>query len=100
MASKRTLRKAINPGGFCVAATYILVGVAVFVFTAVTTKPGNAGLDWLPFALLGMPWSGWGTGMLSAFVINTCLMYLWGGLLYAAWQRITGQHAAGKHPGA
>jgi hypothetical protein len=82
------LRNAINPGGFCVAATYVLVGVAVFVFTAATTKPSNVGLDWIPFALLGMPWSGWGTGMLPAFGINTCLMYLLGALLYAVWQRI------------
>ena len=88
MAPKRTLWNAINPGGFCVAATYVLVGVAVFVFTAATTKPSNAGLDWLPFALLGMPWSAWGTGMLPAFGINTCLMYLLGALLYAVWQRI------------
>lgn len=88
MASKRTLMNAIDPGGFCVATTYVLVGVAVFVFSAVTTKPSNAGLDWLAFALLGMPWSGWATGMLPAFVINAGLMYLLGSLLYAIWQRI------------
>jgi len=89
MVSKRRLRKAIDPGGFCVAATYVVVGVAVFVFTSATTKQSNVELDWLAFALLGATWSGWGTGMLPAFGINTGLMYLLGTVLYAVWQRIT-----------
>jgi hypothetical protein len=32
MDLKATLRNRVNPGGFCVAATYVLIVIVVFVF--------------------------------------------------------------------
>jgi|GEM_PF-3193050 len=81
MDSKATLRDRINPGGFCVAATYVLIVVVVFAFTASTTKPGNVGYDWIPFILLSMPWYGLSPRLLlPGLIANAGLMYL------LAWQ--------------
>ena len=80
----------LNPGGFCVAATYLLIVVAVWALTAVTTKPANLGYDWIPFSLLAMPWD-WVNArlVLPGLIANTVLTYLLGTLLHAFWRRIT-----------
>jgi hypothetical protein len=89
MSLKTTLRSRINPGGFCVAATYVLIVIAVFLFTAATTKPGNVGLDWIPFALLSMPWYGLNTWLLfPGLIANACLMYILGTLMHGFWNRV------------
>jgi hypothetical protein len=88
MDLKATLRNRVNPGGFCVSATYILIAVAVFALTAFTTKPSNVGLDWIPFMLLSMPWYGLNPWLLlPGLILNACLMYLLGTLLHAFWRR-------------
>jgi hypothetical protein len=88
MDLKAVLRGYVNPGGFCVAATYILIFIFVFVFTAATTKPGNVGLDWIPFVLVCMPWYGFTHSVLAAFVANLAVMYFLGTLLQTFWSRI------------
>lgn len=89
MDSKATLRDRINPGGFCVAATYVLIVVVVFAFTASTTKPGNVGYDWIPFILLSMPWYGLSPRLLlPGLIANAVLMYLLGMLFQTFWCRV------------
>jgi hypothetical protein len=45
---KDILNDHVNPGGFYLAATYVLSVVVVFALTASATKPSNVGLDWIP----------------------------------------------------
>ena len=79
----------VNPGGFYLAATYVLIVVVVFALTASTTKPSNVGLDWIPFVLLSMPWYALDARLLvPGLIVNACLMYLLGTLLHALWCRI------------
>jgi hypothetical protein len=92
MDLKATLRNRFNSGGFCVAATYVLIVVVVFAFTASTTKPSNVGYDWIPFILLSMPWYGLDARLLlPGLVANTGLMYLLGTLLQTFWSRVIKQ---------
>jgi hypothetical protein len=89
MDLKATLRSRVNPGGFCVAATYVLIVVVVFAFTASTTKPSNVGYDWIPFILLSMPWYATNQGLLlPGLIANAGLMYLLGTLLHTFWCRV------------
>jgi hypothetical protein len=86
---KATLRNRVNPGGFCVAAAYALIVVLVLVLTASTTRPGNAGLDWIAFILLSMPWYGLDARLLvPGLIANAGLMYLMGTLLHIFWRRV------------
>ena len=90
MDLKATLRNRVNPGGFCVAATYILFVVGVFAFTASTTKPDKLGYDWIAFILLSMPWYALDSRLLfPGLIANVGLMYVLGTLLQAFWRRIT-----------
>jgi hypothetical protein len=92
MGLKATLRNRVNPGGFCVSATYVLVVVFVFALTALTTKPGNVGLDWIPFFLLASPWSLLNPRLLlPGLVLNATLMYLLGTLLHTLRRHLTKQ---------
>jgi hypothetical protein len=92
MDLKPVLRNHVNPGGFCVAATYVLVVVVVFAVSAYTTKPGNVGYDWIPFVLLAMPWYRLHTQLLlPGLIVNASLMYLLGTLLHTFWCRIIKQ---------
>jgi hypothetical protein len=86
---KSILNDSVNPGGFYLAATYVLIVVVVFALTASTTKPSNVGLDWIPFVLLSMPWYALDVRLLApGLIVNTGLMYLLGTLLHALWRRI------------
>jgi hypothetical protein len=92
MDLKAILRTRINPGGFCVAATYLLIVVVVFAFTAYNTKPDNVGYDWIPFVLLSMPWYAVGARfLLPGLIANAGLMYLLGTLLQTLWRRVIRQ---------
>lgn len=86
---KGTLNDRVNPGGFCVATTYVLIVVVVFVLTASTSKPSNVGLDWIPFVLLSMPWYALDVRLLvPGLIVNTGLMYGLGTLLHTLWRRV------------
>ena len=86
---KGMLHNRVNPGGFCLAVTYVLFVLVVFALTASTTKPSNVGLDWIPFVLLSMPWYALDARLLvPGLIVNACLMYLLGTLLHALWRRI------------
>ena len=86
---KDILNDHVNPGGFYLAATYVLIVVVVFALTASITKPSNVGLDWIPFVLLSMPWYALDVRLLvPGLIVNTGLMYLLGTLLHALWRRI------------
>ena len=86
---KGMLNDHVNPGGFYLAAIYVLTVVVVFALTASTTKPSNVGLDWIPFVLLSMPWYALDVRLLlPGLIVNTGLMYLLGTLLHALWRRI------------
>jgi hypothetical protein len=43
--------------GLWLGCIYLALAAALFLVTLLTTNPGNVGLDWIPFVLLGMPWS-------------------------------------------
>jgi hypothetical protein len=89
MDLKATLRNRVNPGGFCVAVTYVLTVIVVFVFTAATTRPGNVGLDWIPFILLSVPWYGLKPRLLfPGLIANIGVMYLAGTPLETFWRRV------------
>jgi len=86
---KGMLNDHVNPGGFYLAAIYVLTVVVVFALTASTTKPSNVGLDWIPFVLLSMPWYALDVRLLvPGLIVNTGLMYLLGALVHALWRRI------------
>jgi hypothetical protein len=92
MDLKATLRNHVNPGGFCVAATYILIVVVVFAISAYTTKPSNVGYDWIPFILLAMPWYWLHTQLLlPGLIANSVFVYLLGTLFYTLWCRVIKQ---------
>jgi hypothetical protein len=90
MELKAALRNHVDPGGFCVAATYVLVVVFVFALTALTTKPSNVGLDWIPFVMLASPWYFLNPQLLlPGLILNVGLMYLVGTLLHTFRSRVT-----------
>lgn len=71
-----------NRLGICFAVTYLVIAVAVYTITAVTTKPSNVGLDWIPFFMLAMPWSKIDARLLlPGLIINAGILYLLGTLL-------------------
>ena len=86
---KGMLKDHLNPGGFCVAASYVLIAIVVFALTTSTTKPSNLGFDWIPLALLSMPWYALHVRLLvPGLIVNTGLMYLLGALFHALWRRL------------
>lgn len=92
MNLKATLRNRVNPGGLCVAATYIIVVAVVFAFTASRAKPSNVGYDWIPFILLSMPWYGIDARLfVPGLIANVGLMYLLGTLLQTLWRWVIKQ---------
>jgi hypothetical protein len=52
-----SLRGRPSRFGLWLAGIYLLLAAGLFLQTALTTKPGNVGLDWIPFVVLSMPWS-------------------------------------------
>jgi hypothetical protein len=88
MDLKAKQRSHVDPGGFRLAAIYVLAVVFVFALTALTTKPDNVGLDWIPFVLLAVPWYLLDTRLLlPGLILNVGLMYLLGTLLHTRWRR-------------
>ncbi len=89
MDLKATLRSHVNPGGFCTAASYVLIVVGVYAATALTTKPDSLGHEWIPSMLLAMPWywlDRW--LLLPGLIVNAALMYLLGAILQTFWRRV------------
>ena len=85
---KGMLNDRVNPGGFYIAATYLLIVVVVFALTAFTTKPSNVGLDWIPLMLLSMPWYALDVRLLvPGFIVNAGLLYLLGTVFHTLWRR-------------
>ena len=75
--------------GVCTAGVYVVVVVAVFVYTASNSKPENVGYDWIPFLVLTVPWL-WvgnridvplGITVVVGFVLNVILLYLLGAVV-------------------
>lgn len=85
----RTIFKnRLNPGGFWAAAVYVLIVVIVYLLISVTTKPSNAGLDWIPLIFLAMPWYALDSRLLfPAFILNVGGIYLLGAIIYNLCQR-------------
>lgn len=74
----------INRTGFGFAAAYVVLVVVVFGVTAATSSPSKAGLDWIPFTLLAMPWFLLDARLLfPGLVVNTALLYVLGSLVHA-----------------
>jgi hypothetical protein len=63
--------------GLLLAGIYLALAAGLFLFTELTTKPGNVGLDWIPFMLLAWPWSFMSPNMLiPGVLINAGLLWL------------------------
>ena len=43
--------------GIWIAAIYVVIGLAVYTLTAITTTPDKVGYDRIPFWSPGLPWS-------------------------------------------
>jgi hypothetical protein len=72
-------RTLLSRRGCYLAGAYVLIVIVVFALTAATTKPGNAGLDWIPFLILAWPWPWIAQGLLlPGLIVNTALMYMFG----------------------
>jgi hypothetical protein len=92
MEAKGTSKNLVSVGGLCVATTYALVVIFIFVLTAINTKASNVGYDWIPFVLLSMPWYALNPKMLlPGLVVNAVVMYLLGTLLQAFWSKFIRQ---------
>src|SRR5215475_4601213 len=88
MELKAKLRSHVDPCGFRLAAIYVLAVVFVFALTALTTKPDNVGLDWIPFVMLASPWYFLNPRLvLPGLILNVGLMYLLGALLHTRRRR-------------
>ncbi len=71
--SRRSLR-----WGLCAGGGYIAVVILIFSITAVTTRPDNVGLDWIPFILLAMPWFRLGQAqefLIPGLVLNATISF-------------------------
>ena len=92
MNTKGTWQRRVSVGGLCLATIYALVVIVVFVLTAVSTKPSNVGLGWIPFTLLSMPWYAINHSLLlPGLLLNTSIMYLLGTMLQALWENAVKQ---------
>jgi hypothetical protein len=88
MVSNRS-RTLLKRGGCCFAASYVLIVIVVFALIAATTKPGNVGLDWIPFLILAWPWPWIAQGLLlPGLIVNTALMYAFGALSQRFWHTL------------
>jgi hypothetical protein len=108
---KGRLWDRVNPTGFGLATGYVVLVVAVFALTAATTSPSNVGLDWIPFYLLTMPWSGWIhfdpdapwyrivtlIAFLAGIVVNTAAIYIIGSLMQPMWVQFMNWHKNRDH---
>ena len=98
----------VNRTGIGLAASYMALGVAVFVLTLATGSPSDVGLQWIPFGALTMPWSllfeRWiNTGVpwittvaliafLGGLTLNTLAAYMVGAEAEATWSQFTNWH--------
>ncbi len=56
-----------------------------------TTKPDNVGLDWIPFVMLAMPWSGMQPGFaIPGVLLNGVLLYVLGTVLQVCVRNLRG----------
>jgi len=81
--------------GVWLAIIYIATVVAVYFLTALTTKPDDVGLDWIPFLMLSMPWWYVFTRLITpnsllpaipGFILNAGILYLLGMLIGNLWR--------------
>ena len=76
-STSRLPRLGLWLGGF-----YVFLAAALFILTALTTKPGNVGLDWIPFMILTAPWSGMDTRLaIAGVLLNGVILWGFGNLL-------------------
>jgi hypothetical protein len=82
----------VNPGGFCVAATYVLTVIAAFVAAVSWRNPNNLGYEGFPLVLLSLPWYLLHPRLLvPGLIANTGFAYLLGTLLHKFWCRLIRQ---------
>ena len=68
--------------GLWLGGMYVFLATALFILTALTTKPGNVGLDWIPFMILTAPWSGMDTRLaIAGVLLNGVILWGFGNLL-------------------
>lgn len=71
--------------GLWLGGIYFTLATALFLVTALNTKPDNVGLDWIPFMVLTMPWSGMAPAlMIPGVFLNTLALWLLGTLVQQA----------------
>jgi hypothetical protein len=73
--------------GVWLAGIYFVLTAALFMVTALGTKPDNVGLDWIPFMVLAMPWSRISAAMaIPGVFLNTLALLLMGTVLEKIWR--------------
>jgi hypothetical protein len=78
-----------DPVGSWLAATYLVLVILIYVYTASTTTIYKAGYDWIPFIVLTMPWCRWGWWFIVPGVItNAILLYGVGRVPHTVWHRL------------
>lgn len=65
--------------GLWLGGMYLLPATAVFVLTVLTTTPDKVGLDWIPFMIIAMPWSGLNqTFAIPGVLLNAVILWALG----------------------
>ena len=79
--------------GILLTGIYLGIVLVLFILTAISTKPSDVGLGWIPFVMLAMPW--WrlfpGNSILDAipgFVLNAASLYFCGVLVEMVWRNV------------
>jgi hypothetical protein len=96
---KRGFPRPIRVGSW-LAGIYVVIVLVVYWITALTTKPGNVGLDWIPFVMLAMPWAAMGQAqdfLIPGLIANALLLFAVGALIgVVTEERAASQNGSGK----
>jgi hypothetical protein len=91
MREQPTVPKRKHPKlGIWLSAIYLVIVLAVYIVSAITTTPDKVGYDWIPFWSLALPWSAKSAQLLlPGFLINALLLCLLGTVLQSLGQRVS-----------
>ncbi len=80
--------------GSVLAGIYAVIVLVVFGITALTTRPDNVGLDWIPFFMLAMPWATMGKAqefLIPRLIANALILFTIGAVIGFVFRGRAGQ---------
>jgi hypothetical protein len=84
---KASLKGRSNRLGIYAAAVYLFIVAVVYILTAYTGTTDDSGLQWIPFFMLGLPWSRISAQFLfPGLIINAGILFLIGTLVEKYWK--------------